>query len=182
MKRLFVIAIAATTAMTAMPAYAGTQSVVFQGNRAVECSVTGYSGVINFGNLGRTGEASPVTDNGINVFCNRPYTASIKSDNGYLKLQDSHTANLPTDEGTLASPANPGFKAGLDYGLVIGGLLNNTFSSKSAAAGVDYNLGSHSAVEINGASAIYDTFSGGNPLLGGNYKDTVTLTMTPQGF
>jgi hypothetical protein len=182
MKRLFVIAIAATTAMTAMPAYAGDQSVVFQGNRAVECSVTGYSGVINFGNLGRTGEASPVTDNGINVFCNRPFTASIKSLNGYLKLQDSHTANLPTSETTLASPANPGFNAGLDYGLLIGGVLNNTFSSKTATAGTSYTVSNLPAVDIAGATATYDTFSGGNPLLGGNYSDTVTLTMTPQGF
>jgi spore coat protein U-like protein len=177
------MALAASTAgMFAVPAQAGDQSIVFQGNRAVECSVTGYSGVINFGALGRTGEASPVTDNGIDVFCNRPFTASIKSENGYLKLVDTHTNNLPTNEATLASPANPGFNAGLDYGLVLGGVLNNTFSSKSAAAGTTYPMGSHSAIEITDASAIYDTFSGGNPLLGGNYTDTVTLTMTPQGF
>ena len=177
MKRLIIAALAAST-FAATPAFA--ESVTFNGNRAVECSVTGYSGTINFGNLGRNGQASPVTDSGINVFCNQPFKAAISSTNGYLKLNGT-AGNVPTSEATLASPNNPGFNGGIDYGLVIGGVVNNLFSTKTATAGTVYTVGTLPAINIANTSATYDTIDSSNPLLGGTYSDTVTLTLTAQG-
>jgi len=166
--------------MFAMPAQAET--VNFTGTRAVECAVTGYSGTINFGNLGRNGEASPVTDSGIDVFCNQPFKVALTSANGYLKLQTTNTANNSLSETNFTSQANPMFNAGLDYGLVIPG-ITGAQGSQYLPAGVDVagGLGVIPAVSFSGLSATYDTVDSDKPLLGGTYSDTVTLTLTPQG-
>jgi hypothetical protein len=177
MKRLFVIALGASTAMLAMPAQAET--VTFNGNRAVECSINGYDTVVNFGALGRNGEASPVTDGGIGIFCNQPFKASIKSQNGYLRLVTAVDANNSNSETDLTSHANPQFAAGVNYGLVIPGV--GTVGSQYATANTDYNLGSHAAANYSGLTATYDTINSAKPLLGGTYTDTVVLTLTPQG-
>jgi hypothetical protein len=184
MKRLFVIAIAATTAMTAMPAQAADQSVTFVGSRQVECSISGYTGTINFGNLGRHGEASSVNDNGIDVFCNQPFTASLTSLNGYLKLQAANTANdsINGDGGNFTSGANSQFDAGLDYGVVIPGITGAQGSQYlTAGTPATGGLGVIPAVNFTGLSANYDTVESALPLLGGTYSDVVTLTLTPQG-
>ena len=185
MKRLMIAALAASTIAVASPALAGTQSVTFNGTRAVECSVTGYSGSINFGALGRKGEASQVTDNGINVFCNQPFTASLVSTNGYLKLvtpNDPTNGSVNGDAGNFTSQKNPSFDAGLDYGLVIPG-ITGVQGSQYLKAGVDVagGLGVIPAVDFSGLTANYNTIKSDKPLLGGTYTDTVTLTLTPQG-
>ena len=179
MKRLVVIALAASAALSAAPAYAGSQSVHFVGNRAVECSVTGYSGTISFGNLGRNGQASPVTDGGISLFCNQPFHASVKSTNGYLKLQTANSANDSQSESIFTSQANPQFDAGLDYQAAISGI--GTVNSGMATGGTDYNLGNHAAANLSGGTIQYTTINSDKPLLGGTYSDIVTLTLTPQG-
>lgn len=181
MKKLIVMALAASTAgMFAVPAQA--ESVLFVGNRAVECSVTGYSGTVNFGALGRNGEASPVTDNGIDVFCNQPFKASLTSQNGYLKLQTTNTNNDSIAENNFTSSHNTMFDAGLDYGLVIPGITGPQ-GSQYLPAGVNVaaGLGVIPAVNFTGLTATYDTVNSAKPLLGGTYSDTVTLTLTPQG-
>jgi spore coat protein U-like protein len=181
MKKLIVMALAASTAgMFAVPAQA--ESVLFVGNRAVECSVTGYSGTINFGALGRNGEASPVTDNGIDVFCNQPFTASLTSQNGYLKLQTTNTNNDSVSETNFTSSHNSMFNAGLDYGVVIPGVTTPQGSQHlTAGTPVGGGLGTIPALYANGLTATYDTVNSSKPLLGGTYSDTVTLTLTPQG-
>jgi spore coat protein U-like protein len=180
MKRLIIAALAASTVVFATPAMA--ESVTFNGTRAVECSVTGYSGTINFGNLGRKGEASPVTDSGINVFCNQPFKVSLVSTNGYLKLQTTNPNNDSVNETNFTSKGNSQFDAGLDYGLVIPG-VTGAKGSQYLPAGVNVagGLGPIPAVNLTGLTATYDTVESDKPLLGGTYSDTVTLTLTPQG-
>jgi spore coat protein U-like protein len=180
MKRLIIAALAASTVIVATPAMA--ESVTFKGNRAVECSVTGYSGTINFGNLGRNGEAAPVTDSGINVFCNQPFKASLISTNGYLKLQTTNPNNDSINETNFTSKGNGQFDAGLDYGLVIPG-ITKAQGSQYLPAGVNVaaGLGVIPAVNFSGLTATYGTVKSDKPLLGGTYSDTVTLTLTPQG-
>jgi spore coat protein U-like protein len=177
MKRLIFAALAASTVMVATPALAET--VNFQGTRAVECSVTGYSGTINFGNLGRNGESAGVNDNDIALFCNRPFSASVKSANGYLKLTTTDTANDSNDESDLTSTANPQFAAGVDYQVTLP--LFGTHNSSEIAANSVVNLGHYAAADYSGQSVSYDTVNSTKPLLGGFYSDTVTLTLTPQG-
>jgi spore coat protein U-like protein len=180
MKRLIIAALAASTVAVATPAMA--ESVFFHGQRAVECSVTGYTGNVNFGNLGRNGEASPVTDNGINVFCNQPFKVSLTSQNGYLKLQTTNANNDSFSENNFTSKHNSQFDAGLDYGIVIPG-ITGAQGSQYLPAGVNVagSLGAIPAVNFSGLSATYDTVNSSKPLLGGTYSDTVTLTLTPQG-
>jgi spore coat protein U-like protein len=179
MNRLFLIAVGGS-ALFAVPAQAADTTVTFSGSRAVECSVTGYTSAINFGNLGRNGEASPVTDDGINVFCNQPFLASLTSQNGYLKLQTTNLANNSASETNFTSVANPQFDAGLDYGIVIPGIStpqgSQYLNASTPAAG-----GPIPAVNLSGLTATYNTVTADKPLLGGTYSDTVTLTLTPQG-
>jgi spore coat protein U-like protein len=179
MKRLIIAALAASTVAVATPAMA--ESVFFHGQRAVECSVTGYTGNVNFGNLGRNGEASPVTDNGINVFCNQPFKVSLTSQNGYLKLQTTNANNDSKSETDFTSKSNPQFDAGLDYGLVIPSLGAKGSQYLTAGVNVAGSLGVIPAIDFSGLSATYDTVNSSKPLLGGTYSDTVTLTLTPQG-
>jgi hypothetical protein len=179
MKKLIVMALAASTAgLFAVPAQAET--VTFNGNRPVECSVTGYDSVVNFNTLGRNGETSTYTDGGVGLFCNQPFHASVKSENGYLKLVTANDANDSVSETNLTSNANPQFAAGINYGLDFGGNIG-VVGSQYAFANVDYNLGNHAAANITGQTVNYDTINSALPLLGGLYTDTVTLTLTPLG-
>jgi hypothetical protein len=179
MKRLFVIAVlGAGTAMMAMPAQAET--VNFQGSRAIECSITGYSSSVNFGNLDRTGVASPVTDNGIVFFCNQPFKASVKSDNGYLKLITGNSNNNSNSEADLTSQGNTLFNAGLNYSANFQD-FGFTLNSTMATGGLAYNTPQLPAAYSSAFTVVYNTMPGSKPLLGGTYADTVTLTLTPQG-
>jgi hypothetical protein len=178
MKYLFSAALVASAAMVAMPAHAA--SVNFVGSRAVECSITGYNSQVNFGNLDEMGGASPVSTGNVSLYCNQPFTASVTSQNGYLKLVTTNPGNdsINGDGHVFTSQNNPQFAAGLEYGIVIPGA--GTFGSQYLNAGTTYTTPTIPAVIANG-SANYDTVPGSLPLLGGTYRDTVTLTLTPKG-
>jgi spore coat protein U-like protein len=176
MKRLIIAALAASTVIVGTPAMAET--VHFSGKRAVECSITGADTTIRFGDLSNLGDATPQSTGNVTVFCNQPFKATVTSENGYLKLQTSNTANNSNSETDFTSHANPQFAAGLNYGLVVPGA--GTFGSQYLSAGVAVTTPQIPAVNVTG-SATYDTIAGSKPLLGGTYSDTVTLTLTPQG-
>ena len=185
MKRIALAALAASAVM-ATPAMAATaqQSTAFIANRAIVCDLTGVAQEINFGTLGEFGAASSQTDSGINLLCNQPFSVNIKSLNGYLKLTATTPANLATGEAApFTSGANPGFAAGLDY-TATATVGSNTFtgnSSQITAGNAGVNLGNSPAVSVSGASIVYSTTAGSLPLLGGDYGDTLTITLTTLG-
>ena len=185
MKRIALAALAATAVM-ATPAMAATaqQSTAFIANRAIVCDLTGVAQQIDFGALGNLGAASAQTDNGINLLCNQPFSVNLKSQNGYLKLSATNPANLATGEAApFTSGANPGFAAGLDY-TATATVGPNTFtgnSSQISAGNTGINLGNSPAVSVTGATIVYNTVPGSLPLLGGDYNDTLTITLTTLG-
>jgi spore coat protein U-like protein len=178
MKRLIIAALAASTVAVATPALAA--SVHFNGKVPVKCSISGETGTIQFGTLGTNGAASPVSTGTVTVFCNQPYTATISSANGYLKLKTSKTSNDSLTESNFTSRGNPQFDAGLDYGIVLPGI--GTVGSQFITAGANNGLTTPEipATNVSG-SASYSTIPGQLPLLGGTYSDTVTVTLHTDG-
>ncbi len=180
MKRFLILALAASAA----PAFAQVEeqaATQFQGNRAVQCDLRGIAAQIDFGNLGRNGAAGPETDSNISIFCNQPFSASVQSINGYLKLNATNPLNLSTEStANFESISNPGFAAGLDYTATIAA-LGVSASTSQINAGVDVTLGNSPALNQSGVSIRYDTVPGALPLLGGRYFDTLTLTLTTLG-
>jgi len=177
MKRLMIAALAASTFGIAAPAMA--QTVNFDGNRAVECAITGYNGTIHFGTLDRNGASTPQSTGNVTVFCNQPYKATITSTNGYLKLSTTNSANNSNSETDLTSHANPQFTAGLNYGLDIPG-IGNGLGSQFLWANTPVTTPVIPATNISG-STTYSTVANSKPLLGGTYSDTVTITLQTQG-
>ena len=181
-----IIAIAALAVASATPAMAQssmagfTGSVDFTGEVPVECNVTGLQDTILFGQLGRRGQASAQVDTGIDVFCNQPSEVTFESENGYLALQTTNNANDSISESNFESGANPGFDAGLDYTaeVVQFGIMGD---SSQLTAGTPVAVSPVPAINQNNLRLRYDTVNSGQPLLGGIYEDTLTITLTPQG-
>ena len=179
-----IIAIAALAAASATPAMAQTAgfsgSVDFTGTVAVECTVTGLQDTILFGAMGRRGQASAQVDTGVDVFCNQPSEVTFESENGYLALQTTNNANDSISETNFQSNANPGFDAGLDYSaeVVQFGVSGDT---SQLQAGTPVAIAPVPALNQNNLRLRYDTINAGQPLLGGIYEDTLTITLTPQG-
>ena len=181
MKKL--IAIAALAAASSTPAMAQssfTGDVDFTGQVPVECTVTGLQDTILFGQLGRRGQASAQVDTGIDVFCNQPSEVTFESENGYLALQTTNNANDSISESNFESGANPGFDAGLDYTaeVVQFGIMGD---SSQLTAGTPVAISPVPAINQNNLRLRYDTVNSNQPLLGGFYEDTLTITLTPQG-
>lgn len=182
MKRIAILALAAAIATPAAAQVTETESTAFTGNRAVLCNLDGVDALVDFGALGNKGAAAAQVDNQIDLFCNQPFTASLVSQNGYLRLNASNPANLGT-ETNPESGANPGFAAGLDYqATLISGSFSVTGDSSQITAATPTQLGGVlPAQNVNNAKIRYDTIPGSLPLLGGTYQDTLTITLTTQG-
>jgi spore coat protein U-like protein len=183
MKRLVILALAATVATPSFAqAVTEIQSTQFQGNRAVECDLSGIAQQIDFGALGRKGAAPARTDNNIDLFCNQPFSAKLQSTNGYLRLNATNPLNLSTEATpNFESLGNPGFAAGLDYTATINA-FGVSASSSQIAAGVPVTLSNMiPATSAQNVSIRYDTEAGQLPLLGGDYFDTLTITLTTLG-
>ncbi|MCI1755625.1 MAG: hypothetical protein LKM31_07405 [Sphingobium sp.] len=186
MKRLmmaFLLAGVATPAFATDTSFApsgATASVQFKGTRAVQCEVKNYDAQIDFGALGINGAGSTVNDSGIDFFCNTIYDASVESTNGYLKLVSTNPNAQPVSQTNLAANGFSGFAAAIDY--QVAGIFG-TANSAAISASVPVNLGTNlPPANITGASISYSTVTGSLPLLAGTYKDTLTLTITPQAL
>jgi type 1 fimbria pilin len=189
MKKIVIAALLAGS--LSVPAFAQSvpsinETLNFNGQRAVECSITGLQNSVNFGALDRDGDSDGITDSGISVFCNQPSAVSIDSLNGYLRLVANNEDNNAPDgeEDDLTSVANPGFSAGLDYSATISGLSG--FGSLSAdTTDIDkdepFEFEPVPALNVTSASISYDTIAEGQPLLGGLYQDILTISLTPIG-
>ena len=182
-----IIAIAALAAASASPAMAQSSSMAgfngsvdFTGQVPVECTVTGLQDTILFGTLGRRGQAAAQVNAGVDVFCNQPSEVTFESENGYLALQTTNNANDSVSETNFESGANPGFDAGLDYTaeVVQFGIMGD---SSQLTAGTPQSISPVPAINQNNLRLRYDTVNSGQPLLGGFYEDTLTITLTPQG-
>lgn len=186
MKRIVLAALAASTVF-ATPAFAaGTTaeaSTAFTGDRAVVCNLTGVAATIDFGDLGNKGAAPAQTNNGIDLFCNQPFSVTLTSQNGYLKLHTTNGANNAIGEaGPFESAANPGFAAGLDYSATaILGSTSVTGDSSQITGATPTFIGNSPALNVHNAKVRYDTIAGSLPLLGGIYQDTLTITLTTLG-
>jgi spore coat protein U-like protein len=168
----------ATSAFAAGPVI--DESVDFTGQRAVECSIANFQDTVLFGALGRRGQAAQQSDTGIDVFCNQPSTVSFESENGYLALQTVNNANDSISESDFTSAANPGFSAGLDYTASIPAFgISGDTSDLDAGVAVTYSP--VPALNLNNIRINYDTIAENQPLLGGLYEDTLSITLTPNG-
>ena len=187
MKLKLIALSASTAAMMAMPGIAFADSPAegeldFTGERACECTVDLGQNAVLFGQLDNNGEADTQSISA-DVFCNQPSEVSFTSENGYMLLQASNPANEPTDASEVdkTSGANPGFSAGLDYNASITG-TPVTGDTTQLLAGTPAVLPFVvPALNASGVSIDFDTIAESQPLLGGTYEDTLTITISPLG-
>ncbi len=177
-----------TAAMMALPTTAfadepASAELDFTGERACECVVDLGQNAVLFGDLGRRGQAERQSIRA-DVFCNQPSEVTFESENGYMLIQATNPANEPTDASEVdkTSGANPGFSAGLDYSAFIPseGLSADT-GNPALLAGTPVSVGTIPAQNRNNVRVVFDTIAESQPLLGGTYEDTLTVTLTPQG-
>ncbi len=182
MKKIMFAVLAGTMATSAFAQAGPTidESVDFTGTRAVECEISGFQDTILFGALGRRGQTAQQADTGIDVFCNQPSTVSFESENGYLALQTTNNVNDSVSESDFTSGANPGFSAGLDYVATIPA-FNVTGNTTDISAGSPLTFSPVPALNLNNIRINYDTIAESQPLLGGLYEDTLSITLTPNG-
>ena len=156
-------------------------SLDFTGERACECEVDLGQNAVLFGDLGRNGEAD-VQSISADVFCNQPSEVSFVSENGFLLLQATNPLNEPSDASEVdhTSQANPGFSAGLDYSASIPS-FGLSADSTQILGDTPTSVGVIPAQDQTGVSVEFDTIAESQPLLGGDYEDTLTVTLTPQG-
>ena len=180
MKRIAILALAAAVSTPALAA-SDTNSTNFSGERQVECTLDNMDQVVDFGQLGRRGQAGVQVDNGIDVFCNQPFSVKFESTNGYLKLVGA-SANQAAAESTpnFESTANPGFGAGVDYTASIPAFSVSADSTQLSAA-TPVTLAPVPAQNLNNVAIRYDTIANTLPLLGGQYRDTLIVTLTTLG-
>jgi len=178
MKKL-VVAVAAS-GLFATPAMAQvTETIDVDAEVTVVCEVSDLNTVVNFGELGRRGQAPRVRNGGVDAFCNQPSTVSLTSTNGFLKL-NSNTAST-SDEQDFLSDANGGlgqFAAGLDYQATVFGLTGDT---SDLTANTAVTFGAVPPLNLRNVAIIYDTIAGPLPLIGGDYSDTLLISLTPNG-
>jgi len=175
-----------TAAMMAMPTAAFADEPVsaqldFTGERACECEVDLGQNAVLFGDLGRRGQAQRQSIRA-DVFCNQPSEVTFESENGFLLLQATNPLNEPNDptETDHTSQANPGFSAGLDYNASIPSVGLAADSSQILGT-TPTSVGVIPAQNRSNVRVDFDTIAESQPLLGGDYEDTLTVTLTPQG-
>lgn len=183
MMKRFLIATAlvavASPAIAAETTTVNGATVAFSGNRATVCEIRDYNNDVQFGDLGEFGAATSVTDNA-SIYCNVKFDASIKSSNGFLRLQTLDGQATPTSQSNLTAQGYTQFASALDYGVSVQGLGNANTAAIGANTAV--SLGNNLPPISASAQLTYSTVVGTKPLLGGSYNDTVTLTLTPVAF
>lgn len=169
----------ATPAMAAETTTVNGATVAFSGNRATVCEIRNYESNVQFGALGEFGAATPVNDTA-SIYCNVRFNASIQSQNGFLRLVTSVADATPTSQSDTTAQGYSQFASALDYGVSVTGLgsRNSTQIGASSSATLGSNL---DPIDFQ-STLTYSTIASAKPLLGGNYADTVTLTLTPQAF
>lgn len=179
MKRILILAAMASMSTSAFAQSTSTDPVVnFEGDRAEVCEVRNFEASINFGALTNLGDGSAISDT-VELFCNVQYTATVESDNGYLKLDTNIGDAQPTSQSDLTAQGYSGFAAAVDY------QISTVLGTATTAS-----IGSNTAVPLGGTqdpinlttTVTYDTIAGTKPLLGGTYEDTVSLQITPISF
>ncbi len=178
MKKFVILAAMAAVSTPAMAATAQDPVVVFEGKRAQVCEVRNFQNTVNFGTLDNVGNGAAVSDT-INLFCNVRFTATIESDNGFLKLDSLVAAALPTSQSNHTAQGYSGFSSALDYQVQT--VLGNADTSL-IGADVPVNLGGMQNPINTSTTITYDTLPESQPLLGGTYEDTLTLNVTPIAF
>jgi spore coat protein U-like protein len=182
MKRILIataMVAAATPAFAAETTTVNGATVAFSGTRATVCEIRDYENNVQFGALGEFGAATPVTDTA-SIYCNVKFNASIASQNGFLRLTTLDSGATPTSQSDTTAQNYTQFASALDYGVSVQGLgsANTTAIGANSPVSLGTNLSPISA----SAQLTYTTATSPKPLLGGNYNDTVTLTLTPQAF
>ena len=179
MKRLVLLAALAAVSTPAMASTTSSTPVVnFEGERAQVCEVRNFESVINFGSLSNLGNAPSINDT-ISLFCNVRFTAEIESDNGFLKLDTILGAAQPTSQSNHTAQGYAGFSSALDYEV---NTVLGTADTSAIGASAPVALGG-TQNPINATTTInYDTVPESQPLLGGTYEDTLTLTISPIAF
>jgi len=179
MKRLLLATVAL---MAATPAFAQSTSstpvVEFSGERAQVCEVRNFDSVVDFGSLSNVGNAGDVSDT-VRVFCNVRFDASIESANGFLKLDTIVADAQPTSQSNHTAQGYPGFSSALDYS--VSSVLGSADTSE-IDNGSPESLGTELDPIDQQITLTYDTIPETQPLLGGDYEDTITLTLTPIDF
>ena len=179
MKRFVLLAALAAVSTPAMASTTSSNPVVnFEGERAQVCEVRNFESTINFGALSNLGNAPSINDT-ISLFCNVRYTATVESDNGFLKLDTLVPAAQPTSQAVHTANGYAGFSSALDYEV---NTILGTADTSAISANTPVALGG-TQNPINVTTTInYDTVPESQPLLGGTYEDTLTLTISPIAF
>jgi spore coat protein U-like protein len=179
MKKILILAAMASVSTSAFASTTSTNPVVvFEGERAEVCEVRNFESVINFGSLSNLGNA-PAKSDTLTLFCNVRYTATIESENGFLKLDTLVGPAQPTSQSDHTAQGYTGFSSALDYEV---NTVLGTADTSLIGASTPVPLGG-TQNPINQTTTItYDTIPESQPLLGGTYEDTLTLTITPISF
>jgi spore coat protein U-like protein len=179
MKRFVILAALAAVSTPAMAQTTSNNPVVnFEGTRAQVCEVRNFDSTVNFGALNNIGNAPSKSDT-LSLFCNVRYSATIESDNGFLKLDTSVPAAQPTSQSDHTANGYAGFSSALDYEVAtLIGTANTSLIGADAPASLG---GTQNPINLT-TTITYDTVPESQPLLGGTYEDTLILTITPLPF
>jgi spore coat protein U-like protein len=167
MKKLLLAAVA--TAFTATPALAQqTQSINLQGNVALSCTVTAGPSITNPEPIDLANTASDQSLGSLTYACNNAggFTRTISSANsGLLKR-----VNGAAGENTVA------------YQFGHGGTNTIALANAPLSSAVITNVpGSQAYVNGQTGTARVRVGAASGPLFAGNYTDTITVTIAPNG-
>jgi spore coat protein U-like protein len=166
-KTIFAAALATTTAFAA-PAFAQSNvSINLQGSVPLSCTVVANPSIVNPELLDLNNTATDQQLGSLTYQCNNAggFTRNIKSANGGTLNRDGGAAG----ENNIPYQARSGGGSGLSTALA-------TLST----SGIDTALaGSTSFVTGQTGSVFVKVGAPSGPLFAGNYKDTITVTVTP---
>lgn len=172
MKKALLIAASALAAF-ALAGPASAETVEIGGNVPTQCTIDPASSTINFGTLNNDGYAPPQSNN-YNLYCNVTFTLSYKSLHGRMINTNAGPGTIGADGGYNGSSE---FFAALDY----------TIGGDVSTADMDANVDVLIPILVQPSSFPFSldfetvALPSGN-LTAGNYEDTFTLTLTPQGL
>ncbi|MCR6644421.1 MAG: hypothetical protein NVV62_07845 [Terricaulis sp.] len=174
MKKALLIAASAFAAL-ALSGPVSAETVDIGGTVPTQCAIDPGSSSIDFGTLSNNGAAAQQSNN-YDLYCNVPFTLSIKSLHGRLIHSTANPALIGPEPGPGNYDGSSDFFAALDYTI-------DGISTADLDANVDFLIPIVSPPASNSASLTFETvpLASGN-LVAGNYEDTFTLTLTPQGL